>query len=262
MNTVFMVIGAGARALTMRAFGQADLDAAEGALVLGQVGLEERRQRHEHRRGRVGDRAVLEAAQLRRGAGEVDDQALVLDRQRDGDPAVDRLEAVVVDRLPRRATRPRASRAMQARKRRSAWSSTPSKKSAARSRAQLLDQQRQPLGADAGRADHGAQVAVERLGQAGVEHQQPPQVVARPAAFDQLQHRQADAFVEDLGGRRIVGARRRRRRYRPGGRDCRRRPTACRRRTPAARSPSRADGCRPRCRGRSAGRRLPVRWRP
>ena len=73
-------------------------------------------------------------------------------------------------------------------------------------RAQFLDQERDPLGADPGRADHGAQVAVERLGQAGVDQQQTPQVVARAAALDQLQHRQADAFVEDLGGCRIVGA--------------------------------------------------------
>jgi hypothetical protein len=36
---------------------------------------------------------------LRRGAGEVDHEARVRDRQRDGDAPVDRLEAVVVDRL-------------------------------------------------------------------------------------------------------------------------------------------------------------------
>src|SRR5216684_1273851 len=35
--------------------------------------------------------------------------------------------------------------------------------------AQFLDQERQPFGADAGRADHGAQVAVEGVGQAGVD---------------------------------------------------------------------------------------------
>ncbi len=190
-----------------RAFGQADLDAAEGALVLGQVGLEERGERHEHRRGAVGHRAVLEAAHLRRSAGEIDDQAPVLHRQGDGDPGVDRLEAIVVDRLlgPPHALGQAVDAGAEAAV---GMRQHALEEIAGAVGAQLLDQQREPLGADAGRADHGAQVAVERLGQAGVEHEEAPQVVARPAALDQLQHRQPDAFVEDLGGRRIVGARR------------------------------------------------------
>ena len=127
-------------------------------------------------------------------------------RQGDGDPAVDRLEAIVLDQL---LGAPDAlCQAIDA----GAEAAVGMVEHAFEEGiglvgAQFLDQQRQLLGADAGRADHGAQVAVERLGQAGVEQQQAPQLVARLAALDQLQDRQADAFVEDLGGCRIVGPR-------------------------------------------------------
>ena len=187
------------------ALGQADLDVAEGALVARQVGLEERGERHVDRRVGVGDRAVLEAADLCRGAGEVDDQLAVLDRQRDGDPAVDRLEAVVVDRLlgAPGAVREPVDAALEAAV---GMVEHGLEEVVGLVGAQLLDQQRQPLGADAGRAQHRVQVAVERLGQARVEQQQLPQVGAHRAALDQLQDGQADALVEDLGGGRVVGA--------------------------------------------------------
>ena len=60
--------------------------------------------------------------------------------------------------------------------------------------------------ADLRRAEHGAEVAVEKIGGARVEQQQLPQVVANRPPVHQLQHGQPDAFVEDLGGLGIVGA--------------------------------------------------------
>ena len=100
------------------------------------------------------------------GAGEVDDQAR-------------RPATVSVTAIGRRSvskqslstgSSPRhdavaAARSMQLRKRRSAWSSTRLEERRGALDTELLDQGRQPLGADPGRADHRAQVAVEQLGQ-------------------------------------------------------------------------------------------------
>ena len=72
--------------------------------------------------------------------------------------------------------------------------------------AELVDERRHPLGADRRRAEHGPQVAVEKLGGARVDEQQLPEVVAHRPPVDQLHHGQADALVPDLGGLGIVGA--------------------------------------------------------
>ncbi len=163
---------------------------------------------------------------------------------------------------PRPSTRPAAGGRCRCWKRRSAWSSTPSKNSSARSTPSSSTSSGNPLRADARRADHGAQVAVERLGQAGVEHQQAPQVVADLAAPRSASARAGGCLRGRSRSPPSCRCRPRRRRYRPGGRGCRRRRPACRRRTPAARSPSRAGGCRRPYRDRSAGTRPRARCRP
>ncbi len=172
------------------------------------------------------------------------------------------VEAIVVERaLPRGRRRPAARRSPRAGGGRRGRG-CPRNSATASSKPRSLDDLGDLLAADARRAEHRAEVAVEQVGAARVEQQQLPEVFAHRAALDQLQRRQTDAFVEDLGGLRVVGSGRAaadiglmRAVAREGDQ-----PAA--RRTPAARSPSRADGCRRRRRGRSAGRRRPASMRP
>src|SRR4029079_14951811 len=63
-----------------------------------------------------------------------------------------------------------------------------------------------PLGANLDRAEHGAEILFDKIGRAAVDEQELEKVVAEAAALDKLQRRQADAFLEDFGGRGIVGA--------------------------------------------------------
>ena len=58
-------------------------------------------------------------------------------------------------------------------------------------------------------ADHGREVAAEVVGIAHVERDHVEDVVAQPACLVELDRRDAQAFLPDLGGIRIVGAMRR-----------------------------------------------------
>jgi len=75
-----------------------------------------------------------------------------------------------------------------------------------RGRAELPQQLCQPALADPGRADHGGEVAPEVARMAHVEHDHLVDVLAPRALVVQLQGRDAQAFLEDLGGTRVVGA--------------------------------------------------------
>jgi len=63
-----------------------------------------------------------------------------------------------------------------------------------------------PFAANARGSDHGEQVTVKQLRRAAIDEQELPEVVANDTAFDQLEHRQPDAFLPDLGGFGVIGA--------------------------------------------------------
>ncbi len=73
-------------------------------------------------------------------------------------------------------------------------------------RAEFGKQSRHPPLAEMRGAQHGGEVAAEFAGVADVEREQVEQVVARLAGLVQLDRRDADAFLIDFGGSRIVGA--------------------------------------------------------
>ena len=72
--------------------------------------------------------------------------------------------------------------------------------------AELGEQLPQPPLADARRADHGREVAAEVARMAHVEHDHLVDVLAPLALLVEHQRRDADAFLEDLGGAGVVGA--------------------------------------------------------
>ena len=75
-----------------------------------------------------------------------------------------------------------------------------------RCRAELGEQLREPPLADPRRADHRREVAAEVARMAHVEHDHLVDVVAPLAAVVELQRRNADAFLPDLGRAGVVGA--------------------------------------------------------
>ena len=95
---------------------------------------------------------------------------------------------------------------MMARTWRSAPSSTAATAGMRRRRAELGEQLPQPALADARRADHGREIAAEVAGMAHVEHDHLVDVLAPLALLVELQRRDADAFLVDLGGAGVVGA--------------------------------------------------------
>ena len=75
-----------------------------------------------------------------------------------------------------------------------------------RRRAELGEQLSEPALADARRADHGREIAAEVAGMAHIEHDHLVDVLAPLALLVELQRRNADAFLVDLGGAGVVGA--------------------------------------------------------
>ena len=73
-------------------------------------------------------------------------------------------------------------------------------------RAELRQQLRQPALAEPGRAYHCREIAPEVAGMADVEHDQLVDVLAPHALVVEFQRRDAEAFLEDLGGGGVVGA--------------------------------------------------------
>ena len=73
-------------------------------------------------------------------------------------------------------------------------------------RAELGKQSRQPPLAEMRRAQHRGEVAAEFAGVADVQRQQIEQIVAQLAGFIELDRRDAQAFLIDLGGGGIIGA--------------------------------------------------------
>ena len=75
-----------------------------------------------------------------------------------------------------------------------------------RRRAELGEQLAEPALADARRADHGREIAAEVAGMAHIEHDHLVDVLAPLALLVELQRRNADAFLEDLGRAGVVGS--------------------------------------------------------
>ena len=192
-------------------------------LVAGNRGVEERRQREVDGRVGVGERTVLEPRDLRIGAGEVGHQFLAAHGQGDADRHVHAFETVVVAVILSRVDavgQPGDGGAHAA----VGVVQHAVEVAQVRRHAEFRGEPGHAFGADLRGAQHGPEVPVQEFGGARVDEQQLPDVVAYCARINELQYRQADALVPDLGGFRVCRCRQDRRRCRTGGRGCSRTP--------------------------------------
>ena len=226
-----------------RALFRDHLQRPQRAGVFWDLGVDQIGKRHRHRRLHVGVRGVHKAGRLRIGVGQIDlDVAALLGHLR-GDADVGAAMAVIVEKrlavehavLPGRDD----SAGLLLRRVEDRLDGGFDHR-----RAEFGKQSRQPPLAEMRRAEHRGEIAAEFAGVADVQRQQIEQVVAQLAGLIELDRRDAQAFLIDLGGGGIIGAMGARRRYRSGARARWSRAAACHRRRPARRRSDRADGCR------------------
>ena len=210
------------------------LQRPQRAGVLGDFGVDQIGKGHRHRRLHVGVRGVHKTGRLRIGVGQVDLDVAALLGDLGGDADIGAAMAVIVEKrlamkdavLPGRDHGPRLLlRRIEDRLDRRFD----------HRRAELRKQSRQPPLAEMRRAQHRGEVAAEFAGVANVQRQQIEQIVAQLSGLVELDRRDAQAFLIDLGGGRDYRRHGWRRRCRSDARERWSRAAAARQRRPARR---------------------------
>ncbi len=154
----------------------------------------------------VGERTILKALDLRRGAREIKYEPVAHDCERDLDGDVRLGETIMVAAIRSAvaawpqgcdlSAHPPLSIVEQV------W-----KKPSCLLLAEVPRQRNQPLSTYSGRPEHRVKITREQIRTAGIGEQQTHNVLAQDTALRNAQRRNSNALMEDFPGSRIVGAR-------------------------------------------------------